>query len=53
MTHGNEGNFDNMSMMDLFRLEAENQCNQLSEDLLALEQLIRAQIALDRKAGGR
>jgi two-component system sensor histidine kinase and response regulator WspE len=38
MTHGNGDNFDDMSMMDLFRLEAENQCNQLSEDLLALEQ---------------
>lgn len=38
MTHGNGGDFGDMSMMDLFRMEAENQCNQLSEDLLALEQ---------------
>jgi len=38
MTHGIEGNLGDMSMMDLFRMEAENQCNQLSEDLLALEQ---------------
>ena len=38
MTNGSEENFNDMSMMDLFRLEAENQCNQLSEDLLALEQ---------------
>ena len=38
MTYGNGGDFGDMSMMDLFRLEAENQCNQLSEDLLALEQ---------------
>ena len=39
MTYGNDGgNFNDMSMMDLFRLEAENQCNQLSEDLLAFEQ---------------
>jgi two-component system sensor histidine kinase and response regulator WspE len=32
------GNLGDLSMMDLFRLEAENHCNQLSEDLLALEQ---------------
>ena len=38
MTHGNGENFDDMSMMDLFRMEAENQCNQLSEDLISLEQ---------------
>ena len=38
MTHGNGGDLGDMSMMDLFRMEAENQCNQLSEDLLALEQ---------------
>ncbi len=38
MTDENGGNLGDMSMMDLFRMEAENQCNQLSEDLLALEQ---------------
>jgi len=38
MTDQNGGNLSEMSMMDLFRMEAENQCNQLSEDLLALEQ---------------
>jgi len=38
MTDENGGNLGDMSMMDLFRIEAENQCNQLSEDLLALEQ---------------
>ena len=38
MTDKNGGNLGDMSMMDLFRMEAENQCNQLSEDLLALEQ---------------
>ena len=38
MTDLNGGNLSDMSMMDLFRMEAENQCNQLSEDLLALEQ---------------
>ena len=38
MIGGNGGSLDDMSMMDLFRMEAENQCNQLSEDLLALEQ---------------
>ena len=37
MTPGIDGNLGDMSMMDLFRMEAENQCNQLSEDLLALE----------------
>jgi two-component system, chemotaxis family, sensor histidine kinase and response regulator WspE len=37
MTSDHGGNLGNLSMMDLFRLEAENQCNQLSEDLLALE----------------
>lgn len=37
MTSSNGRNIDDMSMMDLFRMEAENQCNQLSEDLLALE----------------
>ncbi|MDX1776082.1 MAG: Hpt domain-containing protein, partial [Desulfobulbales bacterium] len=38
MMNGNNGNLGDMSMMDLFRMEAENQCDQLSEDLLALEQ---------------
>ncbi len=38
MTYGNESDPGSMSMMDLFRLEAENQCSQLTEDLLALEQ---------------
>ncbi len=38
MTYGNGGDLSDMSMMELFRMEAENQCNQLSEDLLALEQ---------------
>ena len=37
MTDENGGNLGDMSMMDLFRMEAENQCNQLSEDLLTLE----------------
>jgi len=37
MTLGNTGDPGDMSMMDMFRMEAENQCNQLSEDLLALE----------------
>jgi two-component system sensor histidine kinase and response regulator WspE len=37
MTNGN-GDFSDMSMMDLFRMEAENQCNQISEDLISLEQ---------------
>jgi two-component system sensor histidine kinase and response regulator WspE len=38
MTYGKESDPGSMSMMDLFRLEAENQCSQLTEDLLALEQ---------------
>ena len=38
MTSGFEGDLGDMSMMDLFRMEAENQCNQIAEDLLALEQ---------------
>ncbi|MBW2506445.1 MAG: hybrid sensor histidine kinase/response regulator [Deltaproteobacteria bacterium] len=38
MTIDDGGYLGNMSMMDLFRLEAENQCLQLAEDLLALEQ---------------
>ena len=38
MTNGNGFDLGDMSMMDLFRMEAENQCNQLSEDLIALEQ---------------
>jgi two-component system sensor histidine kinase and response regulator WspE len=38
MTGKNGGNLSDMSMMDMFRMEAENQCYQLSEDLLALEQ---------------
>jgi two-component system sensor histidine kinase and response regulator WspE len=37
MTYGNGPDLSDMSMMDLFRMEAENQCHQLSEDLLALE----------------
>ncbi len=38
MTIGNGNDFDSMSMLDLFRLEVENQCSQLAADLLALEQ---------------
>ena len=38
MTSSNGIDFSDMSMMDLFRMEAENQCNQISEDLIALEQ---------------
>ena len=38
MTYGNESDPGSMSMMELFRLEAENQCSQLTDDLLALEQ---------------
>jgi two-component system sensor histidine kinase and response regulator WspE len=38
MTNGNGFDLGDMSMMDLFRMEAENQCNQLSEDLISLEQ---------------
>jgi two-component system sensor histidine kinase and response regulator WspE len=38
MTDENGENLGDMSMMDLFRMEAENQCNQLSKNLLALEQ---------------
>ena len=38
MTNGNGTDLGDMSMMDLFRMEAENQCNQLSGDLIALEQ---------------
>lgn len=38
MTPGNGGDLSDMSMMDLFRMEAENQCDQLSDALLALEQ---------------
>ena len=45
MTHGIEGNLGDMSMMDLFRMEAENQCNQLAEDLLALEKDPTASVA--------
>ncbi|MBW2485056.1 MAG: Hpt domain-containing protein, partial [Deltaproteobacteria bacterium] len=37
MTSSNGRNISDMSMMDMFRMEAENHCNQLSEDLLALE----------------
>ena len=37
MTYGNGVDIGDMSMMDLFRMEAENQCNQLSDDLIALE----------------
>ena len=38
MTYGNDHDLGDMSMMDLFRMEAENQCNRISEDLLTLEQ---------------
>ena len=38
MTQGNGKDLSNMSMMDLFRMEAENHCAVLSEDILALEQ---------------
>ncbi|UCE94770.1 MAG: Hpt domain-containing protein, partial [Flavobacteriaceae bacterium] len=38
MTNGNGFDLGDMSMMDLFRMETENQCNQLSEDLISLEQ---------------
>jgi len=38
MTPRNGSDLGDMSMLDLFRMEAENQCNQLLEDLLALEQ---------------
>ena len=38
MTCSNGTDFGDMSMLDLFRMEAENQCNQISEDLIALEQ---------------
>jgi two-component system sensor histidine kinase and response regulator WspE len=38
MSNGNGFDLGDMSMMDLFRMEAENQCNQISEDLVALEQ---------------
>jgi two-component system sensor histidine kinase and response regulator WspE len=37
MTYGNGRDLSDMSMMGLFRMEAENQCIKLSEDLLALE----------------
>ena len=33
MMSSNGGDLSDMSMMDLFRMEAENQCEQLSEDL--------------------
>jgi two-component system sensor histidine kinase and response regulator WspE len=38
MTSGNGYDLGDMSMMDLFRMEAENQCNLIAENLLALEQ---------------
>jgi two-component system sensor histidine kinase and response regulator WspE len=38
MISSNSTDIGDMSMMDLFRLEAENQCNQISENLVALEQ---------------
>ena len=38
MTYDNDAGRGDMSMMELFRQEVENQCNQLSVDLLALEQ---------------
>lgn len=38
MTYGNGYGLDDMSMMDLFRMEAENQCSLIAEQLLALEQ---------------
>ena len=47
MTHGIDSSLGDMSMMDLFRLEAENQCNKLSEDLLALEKDPTAQDLLE------
>jgi len=38
MISTNDFDLGDMSMMDLFRMEAETQCNQISEDLIALEQ---------------
>ena len=38
MISTNGSDLGDMSMMELFRMEAENQCNQISEDLIALEQ---------------
>lgn len=38
MTPGNSNDLSEMSMMDLFRMEAENHCATLTDDLLALEQ---------------
>ncbi|UCE94904.1 MAG: Hpt domain-containing protein, partial [Flavobacteriaceae bacterium] len=38
MTNGNGIDLSDMSMMELFRMEVENQCNQISEDLISLEQ---------------
>ncbi len=38
MTDSKDSDLRDMSMMELFQMEAENQCAQLAEDLLALEQ---------------
>ncbi|MBW2521974.1 MAG: hybrid sensor histidine kinase/response regulator [Deltaproteobacteria bacterium] len=38
MTNGSNYDLSDMSMMDLFRMEAENQCSLIGENLLALEQ---------------
>ncbi|OGQ95050.1 MAG: hybrid sensor histidine kinase/response regulator [Deltaproteobacteria bacterium RIFOXYD12_FULL_57_12] len=38
MTSGNGADLSDMSMLDLFRMEAENHCATLTDDLLALEQ---------------
>ncbi len=38
MNSGNGNDLSEMSMLDLFRMEAETQCNALNNDLVALEQ---------------
>lgn len=38
MTDGFDGDLGDKSLLDLFRMEADNQCNKLSEDLIALDQ---------------
>ena len=38
MSSGNGNDLSEMSMLDLFRMEAETQCNALNDDLVALEQ---------------
>ncbi|MCF6289398.1 MAG: hybrid sensor histidine kinase/response regulator [Desulfobacterales bacterium] len=38
MSSGNDTDLSEMSMLDLFRMEAETQCNALNNDLVALEQ---------------